>query len=548
MRFPSRNGHPQPPAGDDVHEAAVALGMPIAALPDATLPDGEPPAPALVQRRPGIHTYRGRTLDELLPRIRTELGPDAVVLREREGLMGGVGGFFQKRFVEVEAVAGGMAAFDALDGGPADPAPAGGEPRRVGPEAYAAAPGASLLEDAAPFLAHLDEARRTPDSLPPELEREAMPGLAAAETRAALEAADYAPGARAGSAFAPAPAPAYPFADDIAPRPAGPPATPVEPDEWEDIFDEAEDDELDLEDDIAVAMHEEIGAELGEPPARGGEADADAGAPASEDSPAAAAAPPAPELPAPARRALKLLVASGISEAMAADVVGEAVAHRLPFAPRRRLKGVVREALAARLPVAGPAGPGPRVVAFVGTSGAGRSHAAARLAAAYAQASDLPVACVALAPRDGGAGLATALRGTGVSPVIAGSAAEARIMLGDLPANAVVVIDAPAFRPRDPEATRALGDELAQLGVTERHLVVPVTLSARSVRELVAGAAPLGPTALALTRTDETEYLGAGLELAAATGTPVSWIAWGADAPGGLEPATPDGLAAMVLP
>lgn len=543
MRFPSRNGHAQPPAGDDVHEAAVALGMPIAALPDATFPDGEPPAPALAQRRPGIHTYRGRTLDELLPRIRAELGPDAVVLREREGLMGGVGGFFQKRFVEVEAVAGGMAAFDALDGAPADPAPAGSEPRRVGPGAYVAAPGApSLLEDAAPFLAHLDEARRTPEALPPELEREAMPGLAAAETRAAFEAADYAPGARGGSAFAPAPAPAYPFADDIAPRPAGPPAMPAEPDEWEDSFDEVRDDELDLEDDIAVAMHEEIGAELGTPDAP----DGDAGEPEPEEPPLAPAA--APELPAPARRALKLLVASGISEAMAADVVGEAVAHRLPFAPRRRLKGVVREALAARLPVAGPAGPGQRVLAFVGTSGAGRTHAAARLAAAYAQASDLPVACVALAPRDGGAGLATALRGTGVSPVAAASAAEARIMLGDLPANAVVVIDAPAFRPRDPDATRALGDELAQLGVTERHLVVPVTLSARSVRELVAGAAPLGPTALALTRTDETEYLGAGLELAAATGTPVSWIAWGADVPGGLEPATPDGLAAMVLP
>ncbi len=41
-------------------------------------------------------TFRGRSLDDVLPQIREELGPDAIVLRRREGLAGGVGGFFQK--------------------------------------------------------------------------------------------------------------------------------------------------------------------------------------------------------------------------------------------------------------------------------------------------------------------------------------------------------------------------------------------------------------------------------------------------------------------
>ena len=40
-------------------------------------------------------TYRGSSLEEILPRIRAELGPDAVITRRREGLTGGVGGFFQ---------------------------------------------------------------------------------------------------------------------------------------------------------------------------------------------------------------------------------------------------------------------------------------------------------------------------------------------------------------------------------------------------------------------------------------------------------------------
>src|SRR3954469_16632346 len=47
-----------------------------------------------------VKTFRGRSLEELLPQIRAELGPDAIVLRRREGLGGGVGGFFQRPYGE----------------------------------------------------------------------------------------------------------------------------------------------------------------------------------------------------------------------------------------------------------------------------------------------------------------------------------------------------------------------------------------------------------------------------------------------------------------
>ncbi|HVO54574.1 MAG TPA: hypothetical protein VMT37_09185, partial [Solirubrobacterales bacterium] len=55
----------------------------------------------------GVRTFRGSTLEALLPQIREQLGQDAVIVRQREGLVGGVGGFFQKKCVEVEARAGG---------------------------------------------------------------------------------------------------------------------------------------------------------------------------------------------------------------------------------------------------------------------------------------------------------------------------------------------------------------------------------------------------------------------------------------------------------
>lgn len=60
--------------------------------------------------RTETRTYRGSSLEELLPRILEELGEDAVVTRQRDGVVGGVGGFFGKRCVEVEARRGAVRA------------------------------------------------------------------------------------------------------------------------------------------------------------------------------------------------------------------------------------------------------------------------------------------------------------------------------------------------------------------------------------------------------------------------------------------------------
>src|ERR1700735_4381599 len=70
------------------------------------------------QSADGVRTYRGRTLEEILPQIRDELGPDAIILREREGLVGGVGGFFAQRFIEVEARRGDGQSIDIYDDAP----------------------------------------------------------------------------------------------------------------------------------------------------------------------------------------------------------------------------------------------------------------------------------------------------------------------------------------------------------------------------------------------------------------------------------------------
>jgi flagellar biosynthesis protein FlhF len=62
--------------------------------------NGDGPAPD------GVRTYRGRRIEDIVPQIRAELGADAVILRQREGVTGGVGGFFAQRCVEVDARSG----------------------------------------------------------------------------------------------------------------------------------------------------------------------------------------------------------------------------------------------------------------------------------------------------------------------------------------------------------------------------------------------------------------------------------------------------------
>ena len=53
------------------------------------------------------------------------------------------------------------------------------------------------------------------------------------------------------------------------------------------------------------------------------------------------------------------LIDAGLSPALAADVVGEAVVHALPFSTPRNLKKLIRAALARRIPVTTALGPGP---------------------------------------------------------------------------------------------------------------------------------------------------------------------------------------------
>jgi flagellar biosynthesis protein FlhF len=416
-------------------------------------------------------TYRATTLTDALAQVRAELGPDAVVVRRREGLHGGVAGFFQKSVVEIEAHPG--AGIDIRD----DDVPAMPD---VAP---------TLARDAAAagFATALATAKRNPDPRPyadPAVDAIPMARDSAPEVGPSMVAVSAtAPAAGAPALAALAPHPAAFVAEPLAPRPAPHPAT------------------------------------------------SDAVAPAGTH----------PE----AERVIHALRRGGITPAFAEELVAEATDHGLPFADGERaapLRPLVVRALARRLDVAPLRGPG--AIAVIGAGGSGKTAVVARLATAYAAAGRLPVAVIALRPKDGGAELARLLAPAGVPLSATDDVDGAAARIANLRRGALVLVDTPALPPRAGSERDALTAHLNRLALDEVHLALPAVLAGEVARDLLASARELGANRLAVTHADATARLGMALELAAEARTPVSYLADTAT----VRPAAAEDLAFALLP
>jgi flagellar biosynthesis GTPase FlhF len=240
-------------------------------------------------------------------------------------------------------------------------------------------------------------------------------------------------------------------------------------------------------------------------------------APPSADRPLRAAPAPQPaSLSGAAAAHEQTLVAAGIAPALAAEILGTTISHAVPFAPKRALKHLLRDALAARIPVFAAPALGGRTIAFVGAGGSGKTLCATRVAAAYDAGSDLDVTLLDLAT------------GQVLAPVATGG---------------LTVVDTPAVSPAAADETRALAQQLRRLGHCEVHVTVPATLSASAMRRLLDGLAPLKPAAIALTHLDEVDHAGPVIDEAIARGLGLSYCS-DADA---VLPADPAALARRVL-
>jgi hypothetical protein len=131
----------------------------------------------------GTRIFRGRTTEELIPKIVAELGADAIVVRHHKGLTGGFAGFFQRSFVEIEACRGGGQLLDRYDEEDALPALPGqyeadryaDDREHAEADEWAANPFAAALADAEAAV------RAAEPAVPPALDAALATALAEAE-------------------------------------------------------------------------------------------------------------------------------------------------------------------------------------------------------------------------------------------------------------------------------------------------------------------------------------------------------------------------------
>jgi flagellar biosynthesis GTPase FlhF len=547
----------------------------------------------------GVRTYRGRKLEDLIPQIREELGPDAIILRQREGLTGGVGGFFAQKCVEVDAQAPqprvdiydehdvDQSLLDEIDDPYADPAPQVTlelPALESGEVAYEPIEPAEAVRPDTPNLIETfyvptggidgtidelpDEFAEFDEPMAPELngyERHAaeIPVIPAQPTTAEPVGPSFVERLQeAAGLIADAPAPVDPQPAPVAAEPAPAPApAPVAVEPAPVIEPQPEPAPVAVEPEPAPVAIEPEPMAIPQPATAA--ARAVAPQPIIRPKPIITQHAPAP-VQVPAQRAFAAqqsgqidgddaaaladeLISQGISERWAQQLIDEAAAHRSPLAAGN-LRDAVRATLASTLPASSSLPAGGAAIAFVGAGGSGKTRCTAALAAAYARASTLAASVVALGGEDWGAEVKDLLKGQSTWVTVAPTAHDANAAVQSGRQNGMVVVDTPATSPRDEAAIQALAVELSSLDLDALYITIPATFSVHAAKRLVESFAALGVDGIAVTHADEAEQLGVAAELAHISGVPIAYVHDGLVLDSALSASDPTSLAARLLP
>ncbi len=566
------------------------LGGPRALARERDLP--QPSDPYITHAAPQERSrlYRGRTVDELIPRIVAELGEDAIVLRHHTGLGGGFAGFFQKPFVEIEACRGShggqrLDRYDEDDAAPALPgefednaAPA--LPREFEDNAAPALP--REFEDYhAPIAtddwdeprgvggAHIDPSHDAPVQTdnweqPREVWATNPFAAALAEAEAAVRAAEPTVPPDLDAALAAALAEAE--AAGLPPEPTIHPDQP-EPIIHSDLPEPTIHSELPEptihpelpEPTIHPELPEALTLEVPAVEAASVDSLPPAAGPLDELPPVAEAltvTPPSIAQASAREEIERSLLDVGIAADLVHELIAGAIAHVLPLTPpSTSLAQAVRIALMQRIPTCPPLPAAGAAIAVVGAGGSGKSACCTALLEAYREHSTLPATCATLVSGpthpagDEGELLADLhlLDARSPEPLTLtdpGAAATLR----EAREGGLLLLDTPPVSCADPASIGALAAQLALLEPDRVVLALPATLGARPAGQLLEALRPLGASALVITHADATDQLGVAIQAAYTFGLAPTYLLEGGSSKARIAQIDPSELVARLLP
>lgn len=261
------------------------------------------------------------------------------------------------------------------------------------------------------------------------------------------------------------------------------------------------------------------------------------------------AATPAPRMTAGLQRLYRELCRRELPPALARQILS-----RLPT-PVGKARGgaqrvAVRAALRAAFRVQGIVPSGTRrVVVLVGPTGVGKTTTLAKLAGQRRQAGGAPPALVSLDTYRIGATAQMQIYAEllGVPLRVARTpddlARAVRAEQADL-----VLVDSTGRSPHHEAGIAALRTSLRQIPDPEVHLVVSATTKESDVEEILRRFRPLSYRQLLITKIDEARSVGAVLGPALRQNLSISYLTAGQEVPDDLVQATPERLAALLLP
>ena len=175
------------------------------------------------------------------------------------------------------------------------------------------------------------------------------------------------------------------------------------------------------------------------------------------------------------------------------------------------------------------------VIALVGTSGAGKTTAAAKLAAHFASR-DKRVALVSTdTDRVGGLEQIRAYAGILDLPIdLAYTPDEMREVMQNRRDTDLIIVDTAGISPIDRVQKETLKDILREAAPNEIHLVISAPTGLRQMRDTVEGFKEIGIDRLLFTRLDETPRYGAACSIAIESGISVSYVTNSRIVPGDL--------------
>ena len=192
---------------------------------------------------------------------------------------------------------------------------------------------------------------------------------------------------------------------------------------------------------------------------------------------------------------------------------------------------------------------GPKIVAFVGPTGVGKTTTIAKIAADYAIRKNKKVALVSLDTYRLGAVNQLEIYGDIMQlPVeMAERSEELREIVKRHSDKDLVLIDTTGRSHRDEDYSRQLKEIFSVVGGVETHLVLSITAQEKQLLSTYQQFLPLGVDRVLFTKLDEGLSFGSIFNFSVRNRIPLSYFTMGQNVPEDLEIAVPDKVISLIF-